>query len=169
MWHIPPFYQRKSERSGPAFFYNGWCTYWRLLVMLSVLVLWELMAADQSISRLINLSNSRAASTGCIFQSQCPDALLSGEFWLVSVVSRPKLSWEEIGASCRGKKLSLSIVQHYTQVKPGSHRILSPKRIHRYLIKFFVKYWNWRGLRLKKTHGLASIRTQTFLVPIYKL
>lgn len=59
--------------------------------MLSVLVPGELKAADQSISRLINLSNSRAASTGCVFQSQCPDALFSGELRLFSVVSRPKL------------------------------------------------------------------------------
>lgn len=117
--------------------------------MLSVLVPGVPMAADQSISRLINLSNSRAASAGCIFQSQCPDAPLSGELWLVSVVSRPKLCWEEIGTSCRGKNLGLSAAQHYTQVKPGSHRILSAKRIHRYLIKCFLKCWNWKGLRLK--------------------
>lgn len=147
---LPSFLSKKKWEKLSCFFYNGWCTYWRWLVMLSVLVPWERMAADQSISRLINLSNSRAASTGCIFQSQCPDALLSGEFWLVSVVSRPKLCWEEIGASCRGKKLSLSIAQHYTQVKPGSHRILSAKRTHRYLKKCFLKYWNWRGPRLKK-------------------
>lgn len=106
---ILSFWQSSSKRGVPAFHHNGQYTYWRLLVRLSVPVPGELKATDQSIRRLINLSSSTAASTGCVFPSQCPDALFSGELWLVSVVSRPKLLWEEIGTNCRGRSLGSAL------------------------------------------------------------